>query len=174
MTLTPLSFAPESLTRALAQTVAAFPFSQPSHFDATGVHHGYCQIGLVRAGHVQPAAKPWLPVLDEFEPVWEAWISWINPGGFVIPHRDAGPWRERWQIPIIAGGVLSNDDDDVHPVNGQPFQVRHWVRHSVANDSDRPRVHLVLDRDVALDVVAEGFKTFPPTPRIARLIERLT
>lgn len=101
---------------------------------------------MVAAGRRGAAAEPFRFALDEFEPVWSAWLSWIEPGGFIVSHIDAGPHRERWQIPITTAGTLN----DVTAVDGFPFRVTHWEPHEVTNDTDRPRIHLVLDRDVII------------------------
>lgn len=119
------------------------------------------------AGIRQPVAAPFGFVLDAFAPVWGAWLSWINPGGFVAPHRDAGPWRERWQVPIQAAGLFDTD----RPTDGVVFPVQHWREHSVWNDTDRPRIHLVLDRAVFLDRPPEPFALFPVPAERAHFIE---
>jgi hypothetical protein len=140
--------------------VEAGAWSLPSTFTATGVHHGYRRIDLVSSGHTQPAAAAWLDVLDQFAPVWASWLSWIDPGGFIRPHVDAGPWRERWQVPIRVSGVFVADGEPVDQQPGVPFQVEHWRRHEVGVDAASPRVHLVIDRDRLLDRPAEPFTLF--------------
>lgn len=146
----------DSLRAALA-AVPEGSWSLPSTYAATGVHHGYRRAVLVSAGRRHRAADPFGSVLDAFAPVHDAWLSWIDPGGFVAPHRDGGPWRERWQIPIYAAGLFN----DTRPVDGAAFMVEHWRPHSVWNGTDRPRIHLVLDRAVLLDRPAEPFALFP-------------
>lgn len=155
-----------SLRKALA-AVPAESWSLPSTYTGTRVHHGYRRVVLVSAGRRQPGAKPFAQVLDEFEPVREAWLSWLDPGGFIIPHRDGAPWFERWQVPIQASGWF----DDRRPVDGEPFQVKHWLRHSVWNDGDRPRIHIVIDRDVPIDLPPAPFETFLVPPQFVHLIE---
>ena len=59
------------------------PFSEPSTYGQTGVHHGYRRFTL----------KDDHPFTDWCE---TGWVSWIEPGGFIVPHVDAGPWRRRW------------------------------------------------------------------------------
>lgn len=137
----------------------------------TGVHHGYRRIVLVSGSHAQPLAEAFRFVLDAFTPVAESWLSWIDPGGFIVPHRDAGPWHERWQVPIRAAGRFHEDRTHI-PADGEAFPVRHWEPHAVVNDTERPRIHLVIDRDVWLTHSAEPFALFPIPPDIAALVER--
>jgi hypothetical protein len=114
-------------------------------------------VALVAGGSPLEVAAPFQFVLKRFAPVHEVWLSFIDPGGFIVPHRDAGPYRERWQVPIIAAGCLSGVD----AADGVPFPVRHWERHFVRNDTEHPRVHIVIDRDVVLDVPSLPFEVFP-------------
>lgn len=163
-----MKFDPARLTAALA-SVPAGAWSLPSTFTETRVHHGYRRIVLVDAGHLRPEAEPWRFVLDGLTPVHTAWLSWIAPGGFIVPHRDAGPWRERWQVPVQAAGSW-HDDEVTVPVDGRAFRVEHWQRHAVTNRSDRPRIHLVLDRDVWLTEPAAPFQLFPVPDDMADLV----
>jgi hypothetical protein len=140
----PGDFEPARLEQALA-AVSDTAWSNPSTFNETRVHHGYRRVVLVNGGSATPTAPPFTFILDDFAPVWEAWLSWIDPGGFIVPHKDGGPYKERWQVPLRPSGVWGADH--VHTV-GRCFQVTHWEPHSVTNDGDTPRIHLVIDRDV--------------------------
>lgn len=120
--------------------VPAGAWSQASSFAHTGVHHGYRRVVLVSDGHQRNSY--FADVLEQFDPVYEAWLSWIEPGGFIIRHRDGGPYRERWQVPIVAGAL-----EGYEPEAGRPFMVWHWVAHAVP-PSGTHRIHLVIDRDV--------------------------
>ena len=144
----PPKFSPDALRHALA-LIPPSAWSLPSTFAVTAVHHGYRRVTL---DHLR---EPFAFVLAAFAPVHDAWLSWIDPGGFIVPHRDAAPWRERWQVPIATAGTFTQGGTFA-PVDGVPFAVRHWEWHSVNNLSDRPRIHLVIDRDVLLDL--------PPLP----------
>lgn len=126
---------PEQLRVALA-AIPATAWSKPSTFAATGVHHGYRRVALAKAGRLLDAAEPFRFALEPFAPVWDAWLSSIDPGGFVVAHRDAGPHRERWQVPVTPARA--------------PFRVSHWEPHEVRNTTDHPRVHVVIDRDVVV------------------------
>lgn len=140
-----MTFDPAQLCDALGR-VAPSSWSLPSTFQTTGAHHGYRQVTLVSAGQRQPASDPFGFVLDGFEPVWSAWLSWIEPGGYIVTHRDGGPYRERWQVPIVPG-----DFNGTTAQAGVPFRVAHWEPHRV-DPQPGPRIHLVIDRDVLLDV----------------------
>lgn len=111
---------------------------------STDVTAGYRQLTVAQGGQVCRAE--FTELLAPYLPVWDAWVSWIEPGGYVAPHVDAGPYRERWQVPLTGGA---------------PFQVEHWQPHQVCNTDETPRVHLVIDRDVIVD----------PSPARFRLID---
>ncbi len=107
----------------------------------------YRVVSLVTGGQFWAPAAPFMFVLDTFAPVWSAWVSRIEPGGLIHRHTDAGPYRERWQVPIQPAGVMNGRE----AVAGVPFRVKHWEPHSVENPTDRARIHLVIDRDVIVD-----------------------
>lgn len=163
-----MKFDPERLHAAL-DSVPAGAWSLPSTFAETRVHHGYRRVVLVSAGRPQPEAARWGFALDELAPVHEAWLSWIDPGGFILPHRDAGPWRQRWQVPIRAAGDW-HDTETSTPRDGQAFLVTHWRQHAVTNRTDRPRVHLVVDRDAWLEEPPLPFEVFPVPDDMADLV----
>lgn len=154
-----MRFDPAQLREALGRVNPA-DWSQPSTYQATGVHEGYRRVVLVDHGRRIAAADPWGFVLDEFAPVNGAWLSRIDPGGFIRPHRDGGPYHERWQVPVQAAGTFTQDDLTFTPADGVPFLVRHWEPHSVDNQTARPRVHVVIDRDLVLDRPAEPFTLY--------------
>ena len=104
-------------------------------------------------------------------PVRDASLSWLEPGGFIIPHRDAGPWLERWQIPIAASGEW-HGRESFTPEPGVSFLAEHWETHSVTNRGDSARIHLVLDRDVPVNRDPLPFATFPVPADMADLIQR--
>lgn len=116
--------------------------SEPSTFEATRAHHGYRQAIVVQSGEL--ILNQFADILDQFAPIRSAWLSWINPGGFVVCHIDAGPHYERWQLPITGNGSLNG----VRAEPGEPFQVHHDRWHHVRNDDAKPRIVVVIDRDV--------------------------
>jgi hypothetical protein len=138
----------------LLKGLTGLEWSQPSTFAATGVHQGYRSVQLTDSG--QPRSDLYAWVLDEFQPVWSAWLSLIEPGGYIVAHRDAGPYRERWHVPISTAG----EGPDGVAVDGVPFRVDQSAPHSVVNKTDRPRIHLVIDRDVIVDPRPLRFETF--------------
>lgn len=153
-------FNPVELRKAL-DDLPPGAWSHPSTFASTGVHHGYRRVVLA---HLEAFRF----VLDRFEPVADAWLSRIDPGGFIVPHRDAGPYRERWQIPIATAGTLNG----IPAEDGVPFQVWHWLPHWVENPSDRPRIHLVIDRAVIVNPATDPFTvedTCPAEPKANHL-----
>lgn len=133
----------DRLEESLVAFLAADGLSEPSPSEE--VHKGYRRN---RRNDVLWEHFGW--VLDEFAPVDTVWLSWIEAGGFIRPHIDAGPHRDRWQIPIRPSGTMTVDGDEFPAEAGVPFQVRHWLPHSV-QVGDIPRVHLVIDRDVFVD-----------------------
>lgn len=144
---------------ALHEALAVLPadaWSLPSTFTATGVHHGYRRVVLVDHGRLLEAAESFRFVLDRFEPVRDAWLSWIDPGGYIVCHRDGSPWFERWQVPVQAAGTLGG----VTAVEGVPFRVEQWLPHSVRNEADHARVHIVIDRDIVIDRGPLPFEVF--------------
>lgn len=154
-----MAFDPAQLLEALGR-VDPGVWSLPSTYDTTRVHEGYRRVVLVDHGRRLAAADPWGFVLDEFAPVHTAWLSKIRAGGFIVSHRDAGPYLERWQVPIVAAGTFTQDDRTFTPVTGVPFQVHHWAAHAVDNPDGPDRVHLVIDRHIPLDLPAEPFTLF--------------
>lgn len=118
----------------LVELVRTVEWSEPSTFDQTGVHHGYRRNRHHLPEWVEQVAGPSVNV----------WISHIDPGGLILPHRDAGPYRRRVQIPVVPSGYMWTE------VGGwehhtEPFDVPHWAPHAVVNPGPGPRIHLVAD-----------------------------
>jgi hypothetical protein len=115
---------------------------------------GYQIATLVNGGRPKPAAALFADVLASFAPVWSAWVALVPAGSFIAPHIDQGPYRERWHVPIRVAGTVNG-----HPVTaGVSFPIRHWEPHQVDNPTDTDRVHLVIDRDVMVDVPSAPFQ----------------
>lgn len=125
-------------------------WSAASSFADTGVHHGYRQVTVMHAGRL--AVPEFADILAPFAPVYGAWLSSLDPGGFIADHIDAGPYRERWQVPFTAVGRLTQSGTEVQHRVGVPFRVHHHEWHSVRNDGTDRRVSLVIDRDVLLPI----------------------
>jgi len=122
----------------LVESAEATVLSEPSPDGA--VHGGYR-----RNKHQHLPCFGW--VLEDFAPVKTAWLSYIEPGGYIRKHKDAGPWYERWQVPIRPSGTFTIGGVEVDQIAGVPFQVTHWEWHHL-QVGDSPRVHLVIDRDI--------------------------
>jgi hypothetical protein len=131
-------FDPGRLRDAL-HAVSESAWSLPSTFAETGVHHGYRRV-------VYAELDPFRFVFDEFEPVHDAWLSWIGPDGFIVTHTDRGPHMERWQVPVSTSGWMEQNGMRATAVDGVPFRVEQWLPHAVGNPTTKPRIHLVIDR----------------------------
>ncbi len=109
-------------------------------------HVGYRRLRVVQNGKL--LVQEFAERLEPFDPVRNAWLSWLDPGGWICEHRDAGPHYERWQIPLSRAGQFIQGD---HPIDHEvdvPFRVRHDLPHQVCNDDDAPRLSLIVDRDI--------------------------
>ena len=131
-------------------------WSAASDIADTGAHHGYRQVSVAVGGHLE--VPEFADVLAPFAPVHNAWLSRIEPGGYVLPHIDAGPYFERWQIPFTVDGALIHGDETVALEAGVPFLVRHFDWHEVRNAGPGDRVSLVIDRAVPLAVPSGPFR----------------
>lgn len=131
-------------------------WSLASNIEATKVHHGYRQVTVVHMGHLDLPELGWL--VEPFAPVWSAWLSWLDVGGYILPHVDAGPYRERWQVPVTRCGVFTDNAGSFGPTVGEPFRVHQYLPHSVTSPGPLPRVSAVIDRDVLLDVPNAPFR----------------
>lgn len=107
------------------------------------------------------------------EPIHSGWWARLMPGGFVVPHRDVPPFRERWHFPIQPAGFFWESGMTFEPT--EPFMVHHWLPHAVWNPTDRPRIHLMIERAIpSYEGFAKTELTFEPMlPEIQALIETL-
>ena len=146
----PPTFDPTRLAQAFSQLPGnawAMPVT-----DDDEVNPGYQFAQLVVCRRDREAAKLFDFVLAEFRPIWMSWVARVAAGGFIGPHIDEGPYFERWHVPIIPAGTF----DGRVVQAGVAFPVQHWAPHRVDNPTDRDRIHIVIDRDVPVDV--------PPAP----------
>lgn len=93
---------------------------------------------------MQPTGGQFAEYLDGAR--W-AVISRLAPGGYLLPHRDKGPHLSRVQIPLEAGGWYWDERVGTIQMTAGVNVVRHHLAHCVWNDTDRDRIHLVVDRD---------------------------
>jgi hypothetical protein len=152
----PLGTAPAVSPAALLAALGAVPelaWGQPQP-DTEPTNPGYRTSPLMVAGRYTHNAPPFRSVLVGFAPVWAAWLAEVPAGGRINPHIDQGPYYERWHVPITPGSTFNGQP--VQP--GVPFPVRHWETHWVENLTGRPRVHLVIDRDIPVGVPSAPFQ----------------
>lgn len=148
--------------------VAEAEWTKPTQYGKHRVAHGRSTARLPKVPH--DILSHYLP-----EPIHNGWFAKLDPGGFVAPHIDGGEYRERWHIPIYPAGFFW-EDGTMWEITGQPFQVRHWLPHAVWNPTDRPRIHLMIERDVRPDdAPAEPgqLELTPMLPQIQSLIDLL-
>jgi hypothetical protein len=146
------TFDPELLASVYAQLPARAWAKTVSEDDV--VNPGYQFAPLIQQTVAKDAARLFRFVLDEFAPVWTAWLAKVPAFGFIGPHIDEGPYRERWHVPVLPSGTF----DGFVVEAGVSFPVKHWVAHRVDNPTDSPRVHLVVDRDVWVGVPYAPFQ----------------
>jgi hypothetical protein len=130
--------------------------SEPSRLVDNGVHDGYRQAIVITGGVTR--RHDWDDLIAPLAPIRECWISWLEPGGYILEHHDAGPYWERWQIPLTEAGQLIQDGEPVAHEVGVPFQVYQDRWHSVRNASDTSRVSLVIDRDIPSGAPSAPFR----------------
>ena len=71
-------------------------------------------------------------------------LSILKPGGFIIPHIDAGnPFLERWQIPLQVAGMFWQDGEWFRIE--KPMKIKQWLPHAVINNDNVDRIHLVYE-----------------------------
>jgi len=156
-----LETAPRFPADALRHAFAAMPetaWGALGKIAQSGTFDGYRVAPLVVAGRLGPQAARFAFMLDAFQPVWAAWLSWLEPGGYILSHVDQGPYRERWQVAFQPAG------EGLTGKTGEAFRVQHWEPHSVTNRTDRPRIHLVVDRDLIVDATEVPYQRFEEAP----------
>lgn len=164
-----LRFGAECLASALAH-IPTGAWSIPSNYRDNGVHHRYQRVVLVNSRYRNPHAELFDFVLSVMHPVRDMTLSKLDPGGFIAPHRDAGPWFERWQVPIATSGQWHGGG--ATPAPGVAFRVRHWESHAVTNRGPGSRIHLVIDRDISIQRDPLPFATFSIPQDMSDLVDR--
>ena len=155
-------------------------WSNPSTYsEGTGVHHGY-----------STAPADTLPsFLDISKALIDgAWYAKLNPGGFIVPHIDQGPWRERWHYPISGQGYVWQDwnpddeDRDPHfqfltmrnPSDVQtPYRMHHHLPHAVWNPYDEPRIVLIVEYDNPVDQPTTDLILCDMIPEVQTMIDNI-
>lgn len=93
----------------------------------------------------RPKVAAW--IADYLDPPYHNfWFAKIDPGGFVAPHIDTGPYMQRWHFPVKPAGFFWQDGETWEM--DRAFMVKHWLPHAVWNPTDRPRIHLMVERDI--------------------------
>ena len=150
-------------------------WSQPSTYsEGTGVHHGYS------TAKADPLASPNNIFASGAEPI-NAWYAKLDPGGFIIPHIDQGPWRERWHYPISGQGrVWQEWDDDNGRVSisnpagpSTPYRMNHHRPHAVWNPTDEPRIILIVEYDNPVDQPTTDLILCDMIPEIQTMIDNI-
>jgi len=110
-----------------------------------------------------PAAKVLAPAVSDL--VWDVVVNRLplpggqlgrviltklKPGGVITPHFDQGPYADkydRFHVVLSAGegNVITVGGQDFTPSSGDLFWFYHKLVHSYRNESDQPRLHLILD-----------------------------
>lgn len=145
-------FDPERLALALAGLPPS-AWRQPAAV-TDDVNPGYQIAPLVVARRPKSAMDLFQFVLVEFAPIWAAWVARVPAGASINRHIDEGPYHERWHVPIHPAGTFDGREVEA----GVSFPVAHWEPHQVDNPTGRDRIHLVIDRDVLVDVPTAPFQ----------------
>ncbi len=157
-------------------------WSQPSTYTTgTGVHHGY-----------STAPADTLPsFLDISKALIDgAWYAKLDPGGFIVPHVDQGPWVERWHYPISGKGYVWAEWDYQDPGTGQllghwvgppfttlryydPYRMNHHQPHAVWNPYAEPRVVLIVEYDNPVDQPTTDLILCDMIPEVRTMIDNI-
>lgn len=145
----------------------------------TGVHHGYS---------TAPADAFYAPnnVHASGAIVTTMWYAKLDPGGFIVPHVDQGPWLERWHYPISGKGWVWQDwprDERfktfTHMTNYAallpqiPYRMNHHQPHAVWNPYDEPRIILIVEYDNAVDQPTTDLIICVMIPEIQTMIDAI-
>jgi hypothetical protein len=141
----------EKLLVASSKLVRMWPTL--SRIEESGVTHGYQSVALWLngTGYTDDGEHfKWL--LEGFQPLRDARITRLVPGGYIKTHIDNGPYYERWQIPIHVQGVFWEDNEVVEQIPGIPWTVHHHLAHSVnvPENEERARLVILIDRQIPL------------------------
>lgn len=92
------------------------------------------------------------PVLDKLEvsELGRVLIVRLHPAGVITPHIDEGRYAEhfsRFHISLQSdpGNSFTCGEETVHMAPGTAWWFNHRELHTVTNDSDRERIHIIFD-----------------------------
>lgn len=148
-------------------------WSEPSTLAGTGVHHGY------RTAPGSEEDIDWVHLDSEFSlpvgTIRKVWWGMLEPGGFILPHIDKGPYFVRWHYPIEPAGYVWQwgNEPELLFEPSEPFEIAHWESHAVWNPPDKRRVHLIVELDELVDGVDHNhdLKMFPVFPEMQPLVD---
>lgn len=74
----------------------------------------------------------------------------LKAGGHITPHWDAGLYADHFDRFHVAlqsdeGNAFTVDGATVHMAEGEAWWFNHQLEHTVRNDSQRERIHLIID-----------------------------
>jgi len=133
-------------------------FQNPSTYSVNGVHHGYRTATAAPQDTDHPDAI-------------KVWWGCLDPGGFIVPHIDAGPYHRRWHYPTEPGGYVWNNGVTVESPT-EPFEITHWEPHAVWNPGPTRRVHLIVETSEKVEGES-GLVMCDMLPEIQELIDAL-
>lgn len=92
------------------------------------------------------------PVLNQLDlgRLGRVMLAKLLPGGVIDPHEDQGRYAKNYQryhlvLTSDEGNVFECDGEQVHMAPGELWWFNHRGLHTVRNDSDTPRIHLIID-----------------------------
>lgn len=157
----------EHRNKLIREALETAEWTNPTVYTKHGVAHGR-STARIEGSHRQALYD----ALGVDPPYHNIWWAKIDPGGFVIPHIDAGPpFYDRWHYPVEPAGFFWQEGMLTEPTN--PFQVKHWRPHAVGNPTDRPRIHLMVERNVVVFADPTSLQKTEMIPEIQELIDRL-
>ena len=149
-------------------------WSQPSIYtEGTGVHHGYSTAPADSVPSFLDISKALIV---------KSWYAKLDPGGFIVPHVDKGPWVERWHYPISGQGYVWQEGEvgrspkssaSYYPRGQNPYAVLHHQVHAAWNPFDEPRVVLIVEYDNPVDQPTTDLILCDMIPEIQEMIDTL-
>jgi Aspartyl/Asparaginyl beta-hydroxylase len=101
---------------------------------------------------VHPAFKTLVEDCEELigEPAVRAVFVSLEPGGFIAPHIDQGPFAsvtDRYHLCLSTNkySILAVEEERLNLLPGQLCFFNKHRTHSAANNGKTPRIHLILD-----------------------------
>ncbi len=148
-----------------------------TYSEGTGVHHGYS----TRLAEVPSPDEVTYYAGRGGVDATKAWYAKLDPGGFIVPHIDQGPWRERWHYLISGKGyvwqewAVDNWRRGIAQivVNDESYQMNHHRPHAVWNPCDEPRVILIVEYDNPVDQPTTDLIICDMIPEVQTMIDAI-